>query len=553
MSVFKLQAHRPYTLATAGACCLMLCGIAAHALDKSGVSPSKLSLPTGPGSIDGLGESFEAQLNTGTLSYGVPIELPKVRGSASPGLALSYNSGNGNGPVGMGWKLEVPKLQRQTDKGLPQYAVTDTIIDSTGEELVKLQDGAFRCENEGKSVRYEAQADDSWIARLPDGSVMLLGATANARLTGPNGTFQWMVSSVTDTNGNRTSYTYQQDSGQIYLASVTIGEHTSLASETFTSSFSYETGRPDPILDYRPGFSSETKLRLASVTITHGARRLAHYRLGYHPTAAVSLLTSVKMFGDQRSSLAAGAQANVDFLPPHQFEYSLPTFAENWQVITVANAPGFSFATNQMEFTDINGDALPDLVIDDQGTYHTALNRGQGNAWGALQALQNAPNARLNVDGTQFADLRGDGSSRLLVQDDTTFNFRSFETATRLSNPTQFNIPGAFQFTSPEVRFIDINNDKAMDLMLSDGDGRFDYLINRQTSGQANYVLPNPPPAPDLISFQANWQLADINGDRLVDIIRPATREQGGCAFHYSQGWGKFSARNIMQNAPRES
>lgn len=31
-------------------------------VDKSGVKPSVLSLPSGPGSIEGLGESFEPQL-----------------------------------------------------------------------------------------------------------------------------------------------------------------------------------------------------------------------------------------------------------------------------------------------------------------------------------------------------------------------------------------------------------------------------------------------------------------------------------------------------------
>jgi len=39
--------------------------------DKSGVSPQVISWPSGPGSIEGIGESFEPDLSTGTASYPV--------------------------------------------------------------------------------------------------------------------------------------------------------------------------------------------------------------------------------------------------------------------------------------------------------------------------------------------------------------------------------------------------------------------------------------------------------------------------------------------------
>lgn len=83
--------------------------------EHSGVSAQVVSLPSGPGSVEGLGESFEPQLNTGTFVFRLPLKLPKVRGQALPQMDLVYNSGNGNGVVGMGWKLPVPSLARQTD------------------------------------------------------------------------------------------------------------------------------------------------------------------------------------------------------------------------------------------------------------------------------------------------------------------------------------------------------------------------------------------------------------------------------------------------------
>jgi len=41
----------------------------ANTPSKSGITPSAISLPSGPGSIEGLGESFEPQLNMGNGHY----------------------------------------------------------------------------------------------------------------------------------------------------------------------------------------------------------------------------------------------------------------------------------------------------------------------------------------------------------------------------------------------------------------------------------------------------------------------------------------------------
>ena len=60
------------------------------AADKSGVSPNSISLPKGPGSIEGLGESFQPTLNTGTAKYGLGIKLPPGTAGHQPSLALSY-------------------------------------------------------------------------------------------------------------------------------------------------------------------------------------------------------------------------------------------------------------------------------------------------------------------------------------------------------------------------------------------------------------------------------------------------------------------------------
>lgn len=67
--------------------------------DKNGVAPSAISLPAGPGSIQGLGDSFQPQLNSGSGTYRVPLALPRGTGGLTPELAITYNTGNGNGAL----------------------------------------------------------------------------------------------------------------------------------------------------------------------------------------------------------------------------------------------------------------------------------------------------------------------------------------------------------------------------------------------------------------------------------------------------------------------
>src|SRR5213082_4201437 len=85
------------------------------------VAAPMLSLPKGGGAIRGMGEKFAANPVTGTGSMTVPLATSPGRSGFGPQLSLSYDSGFGNGPFGLGWSLSLPAISRKTDKGLPQY------------------------------------------------------------------------------------------------------------------------------------------------------------------------------------------------------------------------------------------------------------------------------------------------------------------------------------------------------------------------------------------------------------------------------------------------
>lgn len=83
--------------------------------------PPAISLPKGGGAIRGIGEKFAANPVTGTGSMTIPIATSPGRSGFGPQLSLSYDSGAGNGPFGLGWNLSLPAITRKTDKGLPRY------------------------------------------------------------------------------------------------------------------------------------------------------------------------------------------------------------------------------------------------------------------------------------------------------------------------------------------------------------------------------------------------------------------------------------------------
>src|SRR5881409_3946661 len=98
-----------------------------------------ISLPKGGGAIRGIGEKFAANPVTGTGSMTVPIATSPGRSGFGPQLSLSYDSGAGNGPFGIGWSLSLPAITRKTDKGLPQYLdaeESDVFLLSGSEDLV---------------------------------------------------------------------------------------------------------------------------------------------------------------------------------------------------------------------------------------------------------------------------------------------------------------------------------------------------------------------------------------------------------------------------------
>src|SRR5450755_1591035 len=208
--------------------------------------PTSISLPKGGGAVRGMGEKFAANPVTGGSSLTVPVHATPGRSGFGPQLALSYDSGAGNGPFGFGWNLSLPSITRKTDKGLPRYRdpdESDTFILSGAEDLVPAlvaEQGAwvreaprsrkvygqeysvhrYRPRVEGLFARIErwrnvADATDTfWRSISKDNITTWYGKTAESRIADPDDAarvFSWLICETHDDKGNVVVYQYKPE------------------------------------------------------------------------------------------------------------------------------------------------------------------------------------------------------------------------------------------------------------------------------------------------------------------------------------------------------
>ncbi len=146
----------------------------------SASSTPNISLPKGGGALQGIGETFSPNLFTGTSNFSVPIALPPGRNGFQPNITLTYSTGNGNSPFGVGWQLSIPGVTRKTSDGIPRYQdASDIFVLSGAEDLVPVGGNfpgivRYRPRTEGLFARIEHHRDANnshWVVRSKDGLI----------------------------------------------------------------------------------------------------------------------------------------------------------------------------------------------------------------------------------------------------------------------------------------------------------------------------------------------------------------------------------------------
>lgn len=205
-----------------------------------------------------MGEKFQVNGASGTGSLSIPISTSAGREGLGPSIGLSYNSGSGNGPFGLGWSMSVPSITRKTSKGLPKYLdeqESDVFLFNGAEDLVPLlrtaEDGELVFDKtsgdpivhlehrEGFSIqRYALRVEQSfarierwtgtsaskvgeihWRVIGPNNSTSIFGRDANSRIEslevsseGPKRRiFSWLLAETYDSQGNAVIYEYKAE------------------------------------------------------------------------------------------------------------------------------------------------------------------------------------------------------------------------------------------------------------------------------------------------------------------------------------------------------
>jgi len=299
-----------------------------------------MTLPKGGGALRGIGEKLAINPATGTASLALPLPLPPGRDGTAPALSLAYGSGGGLSVFGMGWSLDIPRISRGTEKGLPRYGggdSPDTFVLSGAEDLVPAQllvgglwlhdvrdQGLFEItrfvpRQEGLFAHIEQWRDRLtgemfWVSIDKDNVTSRYGTTPASRIADPEDgsrVFAWLLCEVQDDRGDLVRYHYKaeddsrvppvaaernrnsgQATAQRYLKRIEYGVQAPVApggggaSPAFHFEIVIDYGEHDPVAptpaevrawDYRPDPSSDFRPGFEVRT-----RRLARRVLVFH-------------------------------------------------------------------------------------------------------------------------------------------------------------------------------------------------------------------------------------------------------------------------------
>lgn len=265
-----------------------LAGLMPERQSESGaIDIPQLQLPKGGGALRGIDEKFAINASNGTASLTIQLPLTPNRDAYTPKIDLTYSSGAGNGPFGMGWSLGLSSIQRKTDTSLPRYlsGQDEDVFAITGVEdlvpqLIELGGGNWGAHDTGAngyavhSYRSRVSGDFSRIERVTHAShgdywkvtdrsntVTLYGRSPEARVADPadpRRVFRWLPEFSYDSRGNWIAYQYvAENTDNIPLTSAEANRRTGLA--PFTNAYlkrvrygNHLPYYPDPELPWDP-------------------------------------------------------------------------------------------------------------------------------------------------------------------------------------------------------------------------------------------------------------------------------------------------------------
>lgn len=550
----------------------------------SGVSPEAIKLPDGPGSISGLGQSFDTNLFSGTASYGFPIELPK--GALAPILNLNYNGGLGNGIIGLGWSFNFPKISRLIDKGLPTYDDSkDRFIyqdSGTNEELVHVGNNIYRLKNESSFLKIERIKDgDLWKVHHKNGLIAIFGETAaSVSKTGSKKTFLWHISEIGDQFDHKVKYSYAEDKGTLYPKRIVYQDYNEDEEKQYRNvvDFIYSSDgnkfsqkyRTDPVVNYTTRERVEIREMLRNIKISHGHNEVWCYALKYKEVNGFLLLEKVQK-SDSCRNANSNKNKNPEEMPPLVFEYT--SFNVDNAAVEIVDPPVKydCLKFGNCVFADMNGDGLPDILDGGRGGHYKYIQNLDGQNFASdFVSIDKSPNEPLGTSNTMLMDINGDSYLDIVSNYLNTATI-GYYSGKNIIKDKKFEIFKAISgkrgyIGNSQLKFVDVTFDGKQDILVDNGtftgERKLDLYINDGENWNYKAEIDGDviPPLPRGVEFSdSGVKFRDMNGDGLSDIIVVRLKsysevkyegERSTLCTYYNKGFGFFDGPKCFDDVP---
>ncbi|MBP2029401.1 RHS repeat-associated protein [Methanohalophilus levihalophilus] len=489
---------------------------------------------------------FDTSLFTGSFAYTYPVDTIRGVGGLEPDVSISYSSSAGAkgiyGSLGSGWSLNENCVVRDT-RYTPDNTNDDEFVLYVGGSSYKLiyvsAEDTYHTEIETFiNISRKATSDNAygeyWLVKLPDGTNYKFGSNNDSEqvnsVDSRNYVSKWWLDSVEDVNGNTIHYNYVEnpttgDAGSTYLHNITYNNNLSVIG------FELKT-KPDYFVLYEYGNKISEKSMISNITVQHNETILWKYKLNYQDTNSRVYLSSITKTGNNGAAY-----------PSTVFTYDSVT---GWEQNNSWIPPLEAYPNEGERLADVNGDGLTDLVKgykNSQGTesYDAWINNGTGWEQDTSWRLPTYFSDNGADAGVHFADVNGDGLADVIKgnssRDAWINNGTGWVQNSTWTPPVEF-------YDDSRTRLSDVNGDGLIDIVsaYNNGTEHYDAWINNGTGWEQNNSW-NPP----TYFFQSGStiavQLADVNGDGLVDVIKSEDTSKDAW-LNNGTGWEQNSTWN---------
>lgn len=510
----------------------------------------------------------------GAGTYTIPIEVVPGTNGVQPNLSVVYNSMSGLNVLGQKWGLAgLSAITRVSQNRYYDGNVSPVAFDTTDrlaldDNRMILFSGAsyhsnnavycFETEDFSRIERLLSQGGNLFFKpnvyyarKMADGSVVTYGSDSQSRGVGC-----WMVSKVTDVNGNYMKYYYQKAAGEIWIDHI---DYTILSDGA--SAYASVTFEYDGMAAANDRFVANQQIRqskrLKSIVVKYQGTQIRKYAFSYNTSLQYDRLSSVSLYDANNVLLSRTniswttpsstmiTDETLSLLPTGSYAtsgnfdadrvydiYSLRKNGNNYTPYLIKKSSdgtsftltslGYNFPTNNFDnlsAVDIDGDGIDEIIYRNcnDATYYSLKVTQSGNVspssifWSYASSLL-------------WGDFDGDGILEPVAfnKDDNFINFRNLEG----TNNTVATLQNSYEYCYAG----DFNGDGKTDLMFLKGLYNYIYTYNTRSHNWEQFESGGFPNA-----YQ-KLVVGDYNGDGVSDVLfLPNNETQWKIAIRYGK------------------